>query len=298
CHVPPEILDNIVLYLLAGCRSFSSVAAFALATHQFRQIALRRYYACLHVRSARHWVRMCRVLGVYIWVSSLEASTTCFQYKMDGLSRFTSLRALELDFSGDGLSTQGSRAALLFKNMIANLAQLKLTHLPRIDPGLLSLIASRFSSLSALELSCTERLDDQCCWLCLEESTTCTIHSPIPDAFPTVEALATRFGRAMKPLTRLEVLFLGVFLSDADALARHIERCAAIYIASPKTGFYAAPPFGPDKCAACSLEHAVATRERERVAKAFILEAVPSLRSVGFSSWFPDGQAQQPKELL
>ncbi|KAI0331631.1 hypothetical protein GY45DRAFT_1300567 [Cubamyces sp. BRFM 1775] len=224
---------------------------------------------------------------MFIWVRTLSASTTVFRYKMDGLSLFTSLRVLELDFSGDGLSTQSSRATLLFKDMTAGLVQIKLTHLPRIDSALLSLIASRFPSLATLELSCVERLDEHCCWLCFEESSTCCLHSPIPGVYATIDTLVATFCKVLKPLERLETLFLGIFLSDADVLARHLERCAAVIMASPRTGYYPAPPFGPNECSVCCAEHAVATRSREFRAKAAIAAALPSMQRVGFSSWFP-----------
>ncbi|KAH9893519.1 hypothetical protein C8Q73DRAFT_536642 [Cubamyces lactineus] len=291
-RLPAELLDSVVYWLLVSGRSaFSSIAAFALASHQCRQIALRRYYAVLHVRSAPHWVRTCRIPGMFLWVRSLSASTTAFRYKMDGLALFTSLRALEMDFSGDGLSTQASRATLLFKNMTAGLTRMKLTHLPRIDSALLSLVASRFPTLITLELSCVERLDEHCCWLCFEESSTCCAHSPIPGEYATVDSFLSSFCRALKSLERLETLFLGIFLSDADVLARHLERCATVIMASPRTGYYPAPPFGPDKCAVCCAEHAVATRSRENRAKATMVAAIPSIRSVEFCSWFPQDSA-------
>ncbi|KAJ8453620.1 hypothetical protein ONZ51_g13497 [Trametes cubensis] len=179
---------------------------------------------------------------------------------------------------------------LLFKNMTAALTQMKLTHLPRIDSSLLSLAASRFPTLVTLELSCVERLDEHCCWLCFEESSTCCAHSPIPGVYATVDSLLSDFLKVLKPLERLETLFLGIFLSDADVLARHLERCAAVIMASPRTGYYPAPPFGPNKCAVCCAEHGVATRTRELRVKAAIAAAIPSIQSVGFSSWFPLGQ--------
>jgi hypothetical protein len=40
-------------------------------------------------------------------------------------------------------------------------------------------------------LSCTDRLDMDCCWGCLQESASCAIGiSPIPDMFPSVDHLA------------------------------------------------------------------------------------------------------------
>ncbi|KAI9064791.1 hypothetical protein FKP32DRAFT_1611026 [Trametes sanguinea] len=286
--LPIELVDYIVHLVLATGRSFSSISAFSLVSHQFRQIALRRYYATLHVRSIRHWVRSCHIKGMFDWVRSLAASTTVFRHKLDALAQFTSLRSLELDFSADGLSTQTSRATLLFRNMSAQLTWLKLTHLPRIDLGLLSLVATRFPNLVTLELSCTERLDEHCCWHCLEESSTSCMHSPIPETFASADILITKMCKALRPLEKLETLLLGIFLSDADVLVRHLERCAAIIIPSPRTGYYSAPPFGPDKCSICHAEHGSVVQERERLASAMLRQLLPSVKAVKFSSWFAE----------
>ncbi|OSD04842.1 hypothetical protein PYCCODRAFT_1450858 [Trametes coccinea BRFM310] len=284
--LPIELVDSIVHWLLATGRSFSSISAFSLVSHRYRQIALRRYYGILHVQSVRHWFRMCHIKGMSDWVRSLGASTTVFRHKVDFLAHFTSLKTLELDFSDDGLSTQTSRATLLFRNMTAQLKTLKLTHLPCIDLALLSLISTRFPTLVTLELSCTERLDERCCWHCLEESSTCCVHSPIPEAYATTDILIVKVCKALRPLEKLETLLLGIFLSDADVLVRHLERCAAIIIPSPRTGYYSAPPFGPDKCAICHAEHGPAVRERERLASDMLRQLLPSVKAVEFSSWF------------
>lgn len=122
--------------------------------------------------------------------SSLDSSPSHFRYKMAAVARFTYLRDLTLDFSADGLATQSSRCGLLFSNITSDLSSVKLTYLPRIDVTLLSLLAGRFPSLTNLELSCTERLDEGCCWLCFDESSSCIVHSPIPDYFPSAERLA------------------------------------------------------------------------------------------------------------
>ncbi|KAI0642113.1 hypothetical protein C8Q79DRAFT_1003489 [Trametes meyenii] len=288
------MLDEIVVCLLARGHAFESIAAFTLVSHQFRQTALRRYYATLCVTSSAHWVRTCKIKGTSKWVRSLKGSTTFFRYKMDGLSQFMALGTLELDFSGDGLSTQGNRVTLLFKNMTADLTWMKLTNLPRIDCALLILVASRFPTLRTLELSCTERLDERCCWLCFEESSTCCVHSPIPDTYPTAESLATNFCNALVPLKRLESLYLGIFLSPADVLVNHVQRCTASIFASPGGELlYLLPPFGPNMCTLCYSQHAEVTREKERSVEALFKASLPSLLSVGFSSWFPVARREQ-----
>lgn len=224
---------------------------------------------------------------------------------MDALARFTSLQSLELDFTTDGLATQKSRCSLLFKNVIADLTTLKLTYLPRIDTALLTFLAARFPSLMILGLSCTERLDEECCWLCFEESSSCTMHSPIPEQFSSIQKLTVRsplelvrirllstlvlqstFANALKPLGRLEHLHLGIFLSDADVLTCHLDRCAAVVKSSPRTGYYSSPPFGPDKCTICLAGHDTAVRERERMASTLMGTLLPSLKSIGWSTYF------------
>ncbi|KAI0794092.1 hypothetical protein C8Q74DRAFT_556500 [Fomes fomentarius] len=284
--IPTEVLDKIVRQLLSEQREFASVASVSRVSWQFRQISLKGYYETLNVRSARHWVRLCQIKGVYSWSRALHCSTSFFQYRMDALARFTSLQSLELDFTTDGLATQKSRCSLLFKNVTADLTTLKLTYLPRIDTALLTLLAARFPSLVILELSCTERLDEECCWLCFEESSSCTIHSPIPEHFSSIQKLTSAFANALKPLGKLEHLYLGIFLSDADVLTCHLDRCAAVVISSPRTGYYSSPPFGPNKCAICLVEHGTAVGERERIGSTLMGALLPSLKSIGWSTYF------------
>ena len=81
---------------------------------------------------------------------------------------------------------------------------------------------------------------------------------------------------------------MGVFLSDADVLNCHFDRCASVVISSPRTGFYPSPPFGPDKCVICIAEHATIVREREQLASGLIEKALPSLKTVGWGSFFSE----------
>lgn len=180
----PPISSNCSQALLRLSPCTLSVALGQASTH-------RRHSNMGPVSGPINNVRIYSLINAHT-CRSLSASSTFFRYKTSYLLQFTLLTTLELDFAGDGLATQNTRATLLFKNIAAELTRMKLTHLPRIDTALLSLIASRFASLNVLELSCTERLDEQCCWLCFEESSTCTSHSPIPDLFVDVEHLAVR----------------------------------------------------------------------------------------------------------
>ncbi|KAI1793502.1 hypothetical protein LXA43DRAFT_942349 [Ganoderma leucocontextum] len=288
--LPGEILDYVVAYLLSDTHAFSDIAAFSLVSYGFRQVAFRRYFVTFEVRSAAHWDNVCKIPGVPSCARQLKVPTSCVQSPLDTLSKFISLLSLEVDFSSDGLFTQRTRCLFIFKNLTADLTMLKLTFLPRVDTALISLVASHFPSLTTLELSSVERLDEQCCWLCFQESSSCIVYSPIPDIFPSVDHLARSFGKALQPLKRLEHIFLGIFLSDADVLICHFDRCApAIVLASPRTGFYSPPPFGPDQCVICVTEHAAAVRERERLASGLVGKALPSLKTIGWSSFFSKG---------
>lgn len=65
--IPTEVLDKIVRQLLSEQREFASVASVSRVSWQLRQISLKSYYETLNVRSARHWVRLCQIKGVYHW---------------------------------------------------------------------------------------------------------------------------------------------------------------------------------------------------------------------------------------
>ncbi|KIJ65177.1 hypothetical protein HYDPIDRAFT_187524 [Hydnomerulius pinastri MD-312] len=128
----------------------------------------------------------------------------------------------------DGRSTQKSRLRRLFEipsmhAPMTHLTTLTLTGLWRIDLPLLGTISRAFPSLVSLHLSCSEHLDVSCCWLCFEESSSAAMHSPIPNQFATVTKLTTEFARALKPLTKLSDLHLGIFLSDEDMVEAHLE---------------------------------------------------------------------------
>lgn len=122
---------------------------------------------------------------------------------------------------------------------MTHLTSLALTGLWRIDVFLLSVITRGFPGLVSLHLSCSEHLDVSCCWACFEDSSSAVVHSPVPNHFPTVASLTVRssaryplivetllqseFTKALKPLTKLTHLHLGIFLSDEDMLENHID---------------------------------------------------------------------------
>ena len=101
-----------------------------------------------------------------------------------------------------------------------------------------------------------------------------------------LDLLQSVYGKALKPLRELEHLFLGVFLSGADMLNRHFDRCAPVVISSPRTGSYSSPPFGPDRCAVCVAENGATIRERERIASAHLAKLLPSLKTIGWNTYF------------
>lgn len=91
---------------------------------------------------------------------------------------------------------------LLLENISADLYDLNFTDLAEVDHSMMQCIASKFTSLVSLELSCAERLDDSCCWSCFEESSTCFTHSPIPDTYSSCFTLVVS---ACNPLLTLRV---------------------------------------------------------------------------------------------
>ena len=105
-------------------------------------------------------------------------------------------------------------------------------------------------------------------------------------------ALSQRtFGNALAPLRKLEHLFLGVFLSDSDVLGCHLDRCASVVISSPRTGSYSSPPFNPNQCVICLAEHSITVRERERLASDLFGAMLPSLKTIGWSTYFAKDRA-------
>ena len=122
--------------------------------------------------------------------SVLEGFTTILGSGAPFLAHFTNLQTLELDFSDDGLATQSQRAELFAQFLPATLTVVRLVCLPRIDAHILGLIASCCPALETLDITTLERLDLSCCWTCLEESSTCMVHSPIPDMYRDVEELS------------------------------------------------------------------------------------------------------------
>ncbi|KAG9223895.1 hypothetical protein CCMSSC00406_0004489 [Pleurotus cornucopiae] len=148
----------------------------------------------------------------------------------------------------EGLSTQH----LLMKKFLKHLYRpttgspyfaltaLKLTSLARIDVPLLRLISKNTPALVHLHVSCTERLWYECCWNCYTDNAECFIHSPIPDMFIDADDLARQFSLALKPLTKLTHLHMGIFLTQESYLYEHVAH--ARYEQS----------YPPDECDVCT----------------------------------------------
>ncbi|KAF6753099.1 hypothetical protein DFP72DRAFT_1046892 [Ephemerocybe angulata] len=105
--------------------------------------------------------------------------------------------------------------------VLHSLKLFKVTRLPCIDTYLLRAIARAFPNLVSLELECTGRLKRSCCQTCYEDSLTLTVHSPVPRKYRSAEDLAHAFGEALKPLSSLKSIYLGIFLSPEDTIERH-----------------------------------------------------------------------------
>lgn len=197
---------------------FSTIAGFSLASYQFRQIALRQYFARLYAHSKESWHNLCQIPGIYSWVrlvltprpnpcqnpklklhicaythfSDLDCLSTSILSDISHLLHFSNLQHVHVDFSPEGLHTQRTCIRKILKCLPAELTLLELSYLPKLDVDLLHRVAKHFPHLTNLKLTCSERLINDCCWACYEESSSCTVHSPIPDNHVDVDDLTVR----------------------------------------------------------------------------------------------------------
>ncbi|EIW79041.1 hypothetical protein CONPUDRAFT_155731 [Coniophora puteana RWD-64-598 SS2] len=104
-----------------------------------------------------------------------------------------------------------------------NLDDVGLGLVSRVDSAALFSVASSCPSLVTLSVSCTEGLDVSCCWHCFTESTTAVVHSPIPNYYASIAVMTDEYAKALKTLTKLTDLHLGVFLSDETMIDRHLD---------------------------------------------------------------------------
>ncbi|OBZ74201.1 hypothetical protein A0H81_05878 [Grifola frondosa] len=109
--------------------------------------------------------------------------------------------------------------------------------------------------------------------------------------YATVDGLAISFAAALKPLKKLEHLYLGIYLSDLDVFHRHLVHCAIDILSSPaKPGTHSKPPFAPDECVICIARHATDVRARELLASALVARTLQSLKSIAWSSYFAEDE--------
>ncbi|KZT09842.1 uncharacterized protein LAESUDRAFT_694303 [Laetiporus sulphureus 93-53] len=283
CILPIEVLEELVAFRFATNHAFSSIANLSLVSRQFRQLVLKRFFAKFHAKSAAHWTRCCQIPGVFNWVRTLHCFSGTLSVQPSLLGCFKRLQIIELDFSSDGLATQSDRISFIFSHLTSNITELRLKCLPRIDHHLLALIASRFTALEMLDLTCADRLDEACCWLCYEESSSCSDHSPVPDCHSSVEDLSVAFATALKPLKRLEHLFIGIFLSDLDLLYEHLSHWHEFNVEFVGT-------YGPDSCPACLERHSSSVRQKELIASVSIARTLPFLKTISWNTFFAEDQ--------
>ncbi|KAH0836436.1 hypothetical protein J3R83DRAFT_8041 [Lanmaoa asiatica] len=240
CTLPLELIEYIIQLFHQRCRSFRALRALSEASSQFRVIALRRYMTSLNIHSAKQLASLSKMhismvsynptwkcVGFH-WVKHLTAQSRDLASAPWRPSLMGSLQALHISFAAEVRSTQKIRSKQIFVNPLANspmnhLTSLTLTELWRIDVLLLSMVSGAFPGLVSLHLSCSEHLDVSCCWTCFEDSSSAVVHSPIPNHFPTVTSLTSAFAKALKALTKLTDLHLGIFLSDEEMLENHID---------------------------------------------------------------------------
>ncbi|KAG8215050.1 hypothetical protein J3R82DRAFT_8459 [Butyriboletus roseoflavus] len=238
--LPLELIEYIIKLFHQRYRSFRALRALSEASSQFRVIALRRYMTSLNIYSAKQLTSLSKMhicmlsrnptwdcVGLH-WVKHLTAQSGDLAKAPWRPSLMGSLRTLHISFGAEVRSTQKIRSKQIFVIPLTNspmihLTSLTLTELWRIDVLLLSMLSGAFPGLMSLHLSCSEHLDVSCCWTCFEDSSLAVVHSPIPNHFPTVASLTSAFAKALKQLTKLTDLHLGIFLSDEEMLNNHID---------------------------------------------------------------------------
>ncbi|KXN87680.1 hypothetical protein AN958_08317 [Leucoagaricus sp. SymC.cos] len=307
-RLPVEITEAIFAFVLLSCpcpeSKFSIIHPFTQASKSFREIALRLYFRDIVIDS--------RALFVKVW-DHLSTENNVFRYGSDSFSwvrtlcgpshivagrsirnlgSFVNLHALEICFASEGLKTQGSVVKQMldsFANSPARntLKKLALTDIPSIDTKLLSELAASFSKLKVLELSSTRRIDFDCCLICLDDTLAHTRHSPIPDYCSNADKLADSFARSLVPMTKLEELYLGLYLSDTDVLAEHVNHSDEIRGGRGVLSLF-------PSCETCG-KFREETQRRERQVSLAFLKAFPNLMTVRWDTLYPPSTSQNPE---
>ncbi|KAG6861259.1 hypothetical protein C0995_002067 [Termitomyces sp. Mi166 len=319
-QVPIELLDRIIEFFIAqlpsesNTRRFVSIASLTLTSKTIRQLTLRRFFHDLYPMSREEWAAILRILSSlntspavgrevsgFGWVRNLYTPSKVLSHKSARLHWLSHLRTLFIDLAQEGLSTQHPTIASIFSSLAPcitypNLSSLTLSSLPRIDCLLLSLIARTFPRLVDLYLSCTERIEFDCCWACFEDSLGCTLHSPVPDDYLDVIKMAVRltgfvriayayrvefqsaFATALKPLEYLEHLHFGIFLSDDSLLSSHISHVMQEETLQPVLQDWS-------ECRRCFFDGAAnEIRRRELKASIVVGQKLKTLKTIGWNS--------------
>ncbi|KAK0203095.1 hypothetical protein DFS33DRAFT_1240911, partial [Desarmillaria ectypa] len=304
-RLPTEILDEIIQFALVFASNdveypgFTFIRSFTLASSCFRKIAFRHYLSSLTLDTLSQLDSTFRLLlslekepiaGAFSWIRTVHAPSGILsaQPYASQLCFLTNINELSINCNHEGFSTYQQRFKLICTNLtscspVMSLTTLTLTALPRIETNLLQRIAQSFPSIVNLYLSCTERLNFSHCWYCLEDSLTCTMHSPVPERFLEVQDLATAFANALKPLKNLTHLHLGVFLSHEDLVYSHMQH-APRYLGHPEI------VSAPNECDICA-DHAKDVRMDELAASLIIAQKIRALQTICWSSFFGYGDS-------
>ncbi|KAF5384621.1 hypothetical protein D9757_007515 [Collybiopsis confluens] len=251
---------------------------------------------------------------------ALDTSSASIVKDATRLRSLTNLQGLRLVFDKEGLSTQRSTCNILFPNLSIpssrqSLSVLIIDMLPRIDRSLLSHISTTFPSLKKLFLSVTDRLSS-CEFPILLQSTQrlllyyhhpewdrfmdtleCCLHSPIPHSHGDLHLLVEAFSNALQPLTHLNELHLGVFLSNEEMISNHIlshlnEKISAVTAATTTARSLS-------DCRQCQETFRAGVREREELASRLMFRRLPSLCLISWSTLFLDSTSiTTPKSTL
>ncbi|KAI5895128.1 uncharacterized protein SCHCODRAFT_02224258 [Schizophyllum commune H4-8] len=310
--IPLEIVEYIIQIIVAKYPIGSlgaprNLRSLSLTCHSIRHLVLRAYLRDLAILTQWQWEGMLRLSssikarysvyyqdGGLCWTKTLTIPSTCIALlNAHALSSLARLLQLTVDFTDEGLSTQHTRLKLIASNLASRsltathdqLTALTLTSMPRIDTSMLHLISRCFPLLVDLYISCTERLEDA--WWCFEDSAGCTIHSPIPYVYADETHLATAFSHALKPLTNLSYLHLGIYLSDEDLLNAHSDE---YHLSTGDEDPYGAVS-GIAVCPYC-LRYAERVRQREIRSSMLFAQNLKALRCVGWSSLFDNSIAR------
>ncbi|KAI0048735.1 hypothetical protein FA95DRAFT_1654324, partial [Auriscalpium vulgare] len=309
--IPVDILVLVVGDVLAGNRrEFQSIRSFSLASRLFRHIALKLYFTKLRLTWMVKAGRVFNIPDSAGWVRYLASDMHIMTSQALSGCNFTALTKLEINCVNEHKGSAMPQMSLLAPVLPPLLTELKLVSLPCISRLMLQKISDRCRELAELELSVAERIDVGCCWLCFEESQSCSTHSPVPGVYDSAEDLASDFGDALRPLTRLRRLSLGIFLSEEGVLSKHTvdhsSRWEAYRFFGRAKPDYSLPlhdlddcehdetvtsssVFTPAECVKCSDEHSRRVRMSELNAAIKLAQRLKGLESVRWTSWWTIG---------